>query len=375
MEKSMKKKNVSENKYKEEAKKYVKKNFIINISLLLVFIFLFISTLFIIFLNTREMSPNDPSFLKSAYSFNERLFKKEKMPVAIVNGEKIDFVDIEKRYNSLPDIYKSVMSYDDILNQVIDEKILLQEAKKENILVTEEEINTEIQNILAYNGLSETDLINLLKERNMSINDLKNLYQYQLLITKLLNKTILSKIIVNDKEIKDYYDENIELFKVPETINVSHLIICHNESIRCVSDLSKEESYKLIQKIKKEIDDSNEAFDFFVRKYSNEPNVNITNGNLGWLSKKDNIDKDFLTNAFNMTINETRIVETQFGYHIIKVFDKKPEEIIKLDKVKDQINQSLYQTKAEELYLNYLSELRNKSTINIFLNLSNYNKK
>ncbi|MEM2139233.1 MAG: SurA N-terminal domain-containing protein, partial [Candidatus Woesearchaeota archaeon] len=123
---------------------HIKKNIFLNFFFLFIFLFLFLITITLIFINTREMQPNDPSFLKNAYLLNEKLFNIEKKPIAIVNGEKIDFIEIEKRYNSLPDYYKAMISFEDVLNQYIDEKLLTQDIKNKKIQATEDEIKNEI---------------------------------------------------------------------------------------------------------------------------------------------------------------------------------------------------------------------------------------
>ncbi|MEM4397387.1 MAG: peptidylprolyl isomerase, partial [Candidatus Woesearchaeota archaeon] len=346
-----------------------------------IFVFLFLVTISLIFLNTREMQTNDPNFLKQAYSLNEKIFKIEKKPIAIVNGEKIDYIEIEKRYNSLPDYYKNLISFEDVLNQYIDEKLLTQEIKNKKIDVSQDELNQEIQTFLDYNQLTKEEFEKSLKERNLTIEDVNNFYSFQIGLSKLLNETIIPKINITEKDINKYYLENSDKFIIPESRNVSHLIICHNESISCQSNKTKKEALELIQNIRKELIEENqkdnknnnkenisfELFSKYVKKYSEEPNANLTNGNLGFLTKQDPIDDNFLNASFSLNLNNlSEVIETQFGYHLILVSEIKPEDTIKYETAKDQINQTLREQKAEDLYFEYLSELRNKSTINIF---------
>lgn len=368
-----KSKKIDNIKIKKKAKDSINKKFILNMFLLFLFVFLFFISLLLIFINTREMKETDNQLLKNIYKINNNLLKKEDI-IAIVNGEPIKKIEVSNRYESLPDMYKNLLSFENVLNQVIEEKLLLQESKKEKIVVSDDEIKRGIELLFIQNQLTNEDLLLLLKEKNLSYEEFKSLYSNQLAISKLLNKTILSSININENDLLNYYKNNIDLFIIPTSINVSHLIICHNESISCFSNLSKNEARSFIDKIKIEMEnkkklENDKDFNFFeyVRKYSNEPNVNITNGNIGWITKFDPIDPVFLDNAFNLSINEISIpIETQFGYHIILVHEKRNETLLEFEVVKDQINLTLYQKIAQDKYLDYLSELRNKSVINIY---------
>ena len=351
-----KKKTSINNTIRGKARSAIKRKRIINVSLSVIFVVLLIFSVSLLYFNS---VPNSGGFLKS---INDRFFPKPSETAAVVNGEEITMDELDNRYSLLPQEYQQFITKSDVLSQIIDEKILLQESKRLNIDVSDEEINDLINSIIEENQITYDEFEQTLASRGLTIEDVKDLYRNDLRINKLLNMTVVSKVMVNDTQIKDFYLENLDQFTTPETRNVSHILICYNESVRCVSNLTKLEAQIKVWSIYDIVNASN--FGKMASEFSDEPNANITQGNLGWLTNESAIDETFLNATFRLEKNEISTpVETVFGYHIIFVPDIRSEELIDLDTVYDQINQTLTSQMIEDEYLSYLSDLRNNSVI------------
>ena len=304
-------------------------------------------------------------FNKAADGLDVRPEETTQELAAVVNDIEITMSELDKRYEQVPPSYKPFITKESLLNQVIDEKILLAEADKENIQVSDETVQSHMENLSVQAGVSMQEFEQILLQNGLSINDAKEFYHTSIKLNSLLEQKVFDNIALTDDELISYYQDNVELFTSPESINVSHLLICHNESVRCVSNLTKDKASSKADLIKSKIDDNN--FEELTAEFSDEPGADVTKGNLGWVSKDDPFDQTFLDGAFSLNVGQVSVpIETVFGFHIIKVFDKKTADTIEFDLVKNQINQTLLLEKQTSVYQIFVSELRNESEVYLF---------
>ncbi|OPJ55379.1 peptidylprolyl isomerase [Alkalithermobacter paradoxus] len=162
-----------------------------------------------------------------------------------------------------------------------------------------------------------------------------------------INK-VLMNIEITDEELLNYYNENKDLFKSPEMTKASHILVDSED------------------KAKQVIDEINNGLSFeeAAQKYSSCPS-NAQGGDLG-VFPRGRMVPEFEEAAFAMNVGEISTpVQTQFGYHIIKVLDKKEAGTKSFDEVKDQIAQQLTAQKQEEAYLGKINDLKGKYEISI----------
>lgn len=159
---------------------------------------------------------------------------------------------------------------------------------------------------------------------------------------------LLKDIKVSEDELLDYYKEHKDMFKEPESVQASHIL---------VDDEAKAEE------IAKEITDGL-AFEEAALKYSNCPS-NAQGGDLGEFTRGRMVP-EFEEAAFKMNVGDVSApVKTQFGYHIIKVVDKNEESVKAFDEVKNQLTQQLAAMKQQETYLNKVDELKKDFEVTI----------
>jgi len=266
-----------------------------------------------------------------------------------VNGESITIQSINEQYGRVPEQYKQFITKEMLLNQSINELLLLQEAKKQGISVTAEELSEVIDNLIIQSGLSKEDFDKTLEEQNLTIKFLKDYYKKQLIINNLLNKTVISKIIVSSSEIKEYYENNKNEFVIPGQVRARHILV---ESAEEAEDILKQ---------------LNNGADFIelAKEKSTCPSAS-QGGDLGYFSR-DQMVKEFEDAAFALEVGEiSPVIKTKFGYHIIKLLDKKPETVTKLEDAMEKIELKLKQEKQNAVVSDYLDMLREKANIKIF---------
>jgi len=272
---------------------------------------------------------------------------------ATVNGEPIYSKDIDDQYNNLDPMLQQVYTKESILNQTIDELLLIQNAKDKGIKVSDNEMQEELTNFKLQNGLSDDDFKTLLAGQNITEKELEGLIERRLLIKELLNETIFSNINITDDAINQYYDQNKEKFGAPEQATVQHILILVTENF------TQNQAKNKIDDIEDELTKNN--FCELAAKYSEDPGSKDTCGT--YTFGKGEMVAEFEEAAFTLDINETEIVKTVYGYHLIKKLDYFPESTKELSEVEEEIRGFLNDNAAQVNFDALLSELRSKATI------------
>ena len=153
---------------------------------------------------------------------------------------------------------------------------------------------------------------------NMTEPGLKDYFASQFAIQKLLDKDLASKIVVTPEEVKAFYDGNPDVFKTPEMVRASHILV---KVDKAASDEEKAKALEKIKAIQKRIK-SGEDFAKVAKEVSDSPSKD-DGGDLDFFQKGQMVPP-FEKAAFSMKPGETSdIVETEVGYHIIRLTDKK----------------------------------------------------
>ncbi len=154
---------------------------------------------------------------------------------------------------------------------------------------------------------------------------------------------LLRGITVTENELSDFYNGNKHIFAGSETVKASHILVDDEGQAKGIA---------------KEINDGL-SFEEAATKYSCCP-TNVVGGDLGYFERGKMVP-EFEAAAFNMKIGEVSDpVKTEFGYHIIKLVDKKEGTVRTFDEVKDQLKQQLTITKQQQVYIDKANELRKK---------------
>jgi len=279
--------------------------------------------------------------------------------IAIIGNEIVtesDFqyqLQIYARQNQLTEI--SPYMAQQLFQSIITNKIILAKAEQDSIMVTEDEINRELENRMkgmieqvgSEQRVEELYGMSLIKIKNIIKEDL----QKNMKIEKLKRNRFQGRLKVSDKEIREFYETYKDsLPDVSEEFELAHIYID-----RKVSDAEKQGAKMLAVQI---LDSLKNGADFseVARRNSQDSMSAIIGGDLGF-ARKGTFVKEFEETLYGLKEGETSdIVETQFGYHIIKLNERQG------DKVRSQhilIKFPVYESSDFET-INFLNELRNK---------------
>jgi peptidyl-prolyl cis-trans isomerase C len=168
--------------------------------------------------------------------------------------------------------------------------------------------------------------------------------------------------MISDEESKTYYDTHPQSFVQPEQVRASHILIKVDAD---ATEAQKTEARKKITAIQQKLK-KGEDFASLAENYS-EDTTSKKGGDLGYFGRGQMVEP-FEEAAFSLKPNEiSDIVETQYGYHLIKVVDKKPEAKLTYAEVKDRLDQYLKQQKLQSAEKLYIDNLRKNAAVEKFL--------
>lgn len=247
--------------------------------------------------------------------------------------------------------------YENITDTLIANILLTEAAKTSSLAVSDDELAEEIA--LIEEGAPEgSSLQESLAENGIEFQDWKNNLREQLLVRKLVEEKTADTPTATPADLASFYEENIDAFKVPETVTASHILIAFEE---VDTDDVKAEKKKEIDALHDELL-AGASFEDLATAHSDCPSSQ-RGGNLGTFGRGQMVP-EFEEAAFTLDIGGlSDVVETQFGYHLIKVTDHQQEGIRTLAEVKDQLQAYLDAQKKQEALIAYIEELKEKADI------------
>jgi peptidyl-prolyl cis-trans isomerase C len=247
-----------------------------------------------------------------------------------------------------------------MLDNLIAEELLYQESQRKGVKVDPKAINEQFEGMKKrFSG--EEEFKNWLSSMDLSEASFKSRLERNLAIRELVDSQFGEKITVSDEEIKAYYDSNQDSFKKPEQVKASHILI----KVEPKADESqKAGARKKLETVQAKLQEG-EEFDALAKEYSEGPS-STNGGDLGYFGRGRMV-KPFEDAAFALKPGEVSgIVETQFGYHLIKVTDKTAATTITYDEIKDRLSQYLKQEKLRKEMGLYIESLRSKAKVEVF---------
>ena len=197
-----------------------------------------------------------------------------------------------------------------------------------------------------------------LKSANMTEAKLKELTRKDIVINNLVEKEVAGKITVSEAEAKKFYDDNLDKFKQNEAVRASH-ILCGVDASATPEE--KKKAKEKAEALRKRVL-AGEDFAAIAKSDSTCPS-SAKGGDLGFFERGQMVPP-FEQAAFALKPGEiSEVVETQFGYHIIKQTEKREAATAKFDEVKERLIRYLKGQKVQKGVNDLLAKLREKVKI------------
>lgn len=289
--------------------------------------------------------------------------------IAKVNGETISKADVEKAVQAIeqqnggpvpPDQRDRVIR--GVLDQLVSLRLLVQETKARKLTAPTAEVDARIAQLRGQFP-TEDAFKQALASQKVTIEQLRADAQSELNVTKMLQTEIESKVSVTPAQIQDFYAKNPDRFKQGERARASHILLRVPEQADAAAKATvKTKADDVLKQVR-----AGKDFAALAKQYSEDPGSAPNGGDLNYFQKGQMVGP-FDQAVFSLKVGEVSgVVETQFGFHIIKVTDKQPERTVPLDEVRPQVQQFLENQARQEQTQALLKSLAAKGKIEIFI--------
>ena len=323
-----------------------------------------------------------PVMAQDMEDVNETVNEETPEVAAYVNGEEISMAELEQFAgvrNILMQLLQSNQEFGSVilqteagqnvveefrkmkLEQLITNELLVQEAQERGIEVSNEEMNNifdqQVNALKQQNNLNDEQLEQAIQQQGFeSMQQYKDMFFENNMNGFLVNKLreeVVNEVNVSDEEAKEFYDNNPQQFETSEQKRVSHILFD-----------SKEKAEEVLAEI-------NNGADFaeMAREHSTGPTAE-NGGDLGFITANEQgLDKTFRDAAMELGVGElsSEPVETQFGFHLIKVTESREAGVREFEEVKSQIKSQMRSQKQSQAFQEFVEGLREDAEIDIRL--------
>jgi peptidyl-prolyl cis-trans isomerase C len=249
------------------------------------------------------------------------------------------------------------------LEQLIIEQLLNEKVKQANIEVSDDEVINTITKLISAGPepLSLDQYKKMLVQYGRNFDEEKERVRKGLAYQKILDAQLAGKINVTEEDARKFYDENPKQFETAEQVRASHILIKPVFTEGGDPNEDKAAAKKKIQDLLKQI---KEGADFAQVAMSNSMCPSAPKGgDLGYFSRGD-MTPEFEKAAFGLAVGQiSDVVETEYGFHIIKVTGHKDAGMMSFDQAKDQIIAKLTDDQKRELTGKYIESLKAEADI------------
>ncbi|MDX9715033.1 MAG: peptidylprolyl isomerase [Dissulfurispiraceae bacterium] len=281
--------------------------------------------------------------------------------VAIVNKEVITWSDLYRSMEfEAPEAVKAMKPEEkrkffkdnehQYLENLIDARLQLQEARRSGIGISESDIDRAIEDIKSKYALTEEQFREAVEKEGMPFSDYRKKLGEQIIIGRVIEQDIRTKIVVTEKEIDEFIGSNKDAAELSEGYDISHIFFAKSSSTE--------------QKAKDAYEKLRNGANFMELAYNVSEDASAkAAGHLGFINKSE-LSSDFARVVAEMNKGEiSKPFWSENGMHILKVNDK---VVIKSDQdMRDVAKRKLLENKFSKEYKDWTRSLRESAYIEV----------
>jgi peptidyl-prolyl cis-trans isomerase C len=248
-----------------------------------------------------------------------------------------------------------------VIETLINQELMLQKARTEGIEGPAEEIDRRMQVLQKRYG-SADDMRQALDRAGLSNEKVRTLLERSLRIETYLEQYVVSKVSVADAQVEEYFKTHPDEMRRPESVRASHILVLAEEGK--ASDEERQGARARAREILGRLR-GGEDFAALARQHSQDGSAE-RGGDLGYFAR-GRMTPNFERAAFALPVGKlSDVVETPFGYHLIKVTDRQPPRTFTLAEIREPLRQRLAEQERERRSRELLESLRGEARIEVF---------
>ncbi len=286
--------------------------------------------------------------------------------VAKVNGTEITRTALLNRAEALkgqiPAQQIGADFYQRVLKDMVDGELLYQSVEKKGLTPTAQEIDAEIEAQKGRFG-GDLELGKALESQGLTLEDLRLELKKEIGIQKLIESEFVQAVAVSAEEKRKFYDENPAQMQRPDQFRAAHILILVPEG---ATPETKEDARKKAAAILSMLD-AGQDFAELARKNSQDPGSKDSGGELPWMSPGQTVPP-FETAALALAPGQlSPVVETDFGFHIIKLHEKRAAGMMPYEEVEERIDQFLKRRSLQQRIEAEIQTLKSQGKVEVFI--------
>lgn len=331
--------------------------------------------------------------------FGQSLLDKPAAVVKLVQTEIVSSKKVNQNIAALEANAKRKLTDQEkmsVLNSMVDSVLVEQAAKRANISITDDQVKqygiAKLSQTVGQN-LNEAGFKKIIEDQTKQpvenyLSELKKQLIIQKYITEVGKSDFQSIPEPTEKEIKDAYTKEEMSFVNPEMMRISHIFFSFvanpTTSPRLMNDDEKAKVRTKAEDVLKSLKNGTITFEQAVRTYSEDPQSKGKAGDIGYLVRSDQnaiktFGQDFIDQVYSMSVGDYKLLESNAGYHIVRVTDFIDKKFLKLDDpvnpvenmtVRQYISQRLYAIKQQDVFQKVsqreVKKLRDEAEITLY---------
>ncbi|MFU8804278.1 MAG: peptidylprolyl isomerase [Bradymonadaceae bacterium] len=247
----------------------------------------------------------------------------------------------------------------EVLEELIDRRLLLQEAEKLDLRIAEEEIDQWLAYTRQQQGMSEADFRAMIEQYGIDYKSYREVIRENLLKIRMVNVRVGSQVNISENEVDAEYRKRFGQSELDMYITVSHILFPPESNSPEHVTAAREKAEAVRARL-----EAGEDFAEVARAESEGPGAD-KGGSLGTF-KRGQLDGEFERVAFEIPVGEmSGVVQTRFGFHIIKVTEVEERGSADLIQRKAQLRAELQQAAVERQLEIYIQNLRNRAFVKV----------
>ncbi len=281
----------------------------------------------------------------------------------VVNNRSVTLHQLKKEYEAqLPPLYQKYSGSEleekiqklkeGVIKEWTNRLMLLEKADEEGIAITDKMIDSMIDNIMKQNKFKTREEFEnvLISQTGMNIEEFKKVQKTTRTAEAVISRMVISKIHIDEAEMKAYYNEHIKDYQTPFTYSIQEVVFFKDENN---SLLAKTKATECLNKLKSKEIDFNKAVLQYSESGSKDFNGELTN------IKKGELNSLIEEKALSLSVGEiSDIIELPGSLHIIKLLSKVDPKPLPFEEVKAKIERKLQEPQITTAIDKFYVELK-----------------